>query len=107
MLPKVVTHNEAHELFMNTYVVVVDQRYYYNNNNNNKKTQKCTCPAIPKKFFSVANFLGIQQLGKAVHFLIAFVPLAVTPVVLLVIAQIVFILVIFVGRFLGTFLSRL
>ena len=30
MLPKVVNHNGAHELFVNTYVViVVGQRYYY------------------------------------------------------------------------------
>ena len=30
MLPKVVKHNGAHELFMNMYVVVVvGQRYYY------------------------------------------------------------------------------
>ena len=29
MLPKVVEHNGAHELFMNTYVVVVGQRYYW------------------------------------------------------------------------------
>ena len=29
MLPKVVKHNGAHELFMLTYVVVVGQRYYW------------------------------------------------------------------------------
>ena len=29
MLPKDFKQNGAHELFMNTYVVVVGQRYYY------------------------------------------------------------------------------
>ena len=29
MLPKVVKQNEAHELFMNMYIVIIGQWYYY------------------------------------------------------------------------------